>query len=207
MVTYHPVRRWCKISFTPPGPVLIRTEPPSRHQMNPHTGSPGLAGSAAAGAAVATGTGLGLEVRTRLNTMLHLALTDLDRFFAGNVYRTGPGRGPSGAPSLGPLLKDLLDSQDETRRAQLSGQSVPVLVECTPACDHAQDKIRVAHFIAGVLAPDDQRFTKKMKRGDFIWKFGPMYLEDEVPVASVYNLLPQCAPSHDPRRHCPSAKR
>ncbi len=143
----------------------------------------------AAAAAMGAGVGSSREARARINTMLHLAMTDLDRFFAGNVYRSGPGRGPSGAPGTSTLLNDLLQHpEDATRRELVSSQSVPVLVECTPACDHAQNNIRVARFIAGMLVPDNQECNREMKKADFVWRFGPVYLGNQLPVEGAYNF-------------------
>ena len=144
--------------------------------------------SANTSAVMGVATGCGPIVCAKLNTMLHLNFDDLDRFFAGNVYKTTAHRRPRGAPTVAALLDDLLDSQNADLRNQLTAQSISVLVEYTAACDHAQKKIRVARFVAGVLVPDNQQFTKHMKTRDFARRLGPFYLETRVPTAGPYCL-------------------
>src|SRR5439155_5454025 len=95
-------------------------------------------------AALADQVGVNAGVKARVNTMLHLATTGLEHFFAGNIYRVGTSRGPKGAPTVSAILNDMLKPGDQNARSQVESASIPVIVECTAACDHAQEKIRVA---------------------------------------------------------------
>jgi hypothetical protein len=41
------------------------------------------------------------------------------------------------------------------RKRSILRQCLPVLLELTPACDHAQSKTDCARFVAGILVPDE----------------------------------------------------
>lgn len=126
--------------------------------------------------------------KATVHTMLHLSTKDLGQLFAGNMYRTGTSRGPRGAPTASAILDDMLKPSAPNVKAQVESGSVPVIVECTAACDHAQQKIRVARFVGGVLIPDHlvERIHPIQHLG-FAWGLGPIQMEMGVP-QGIYHL-------------------
>lgn len=126
----------------------------------------------------------GIVRRAKMNAMLHLSFDNVHSLSAGNVYRFPSGHKPKWVPSTSDLLDDLIeplkqDEKTEERKAEVLGSAVPVLVEVSPLCDHAQQNVRVPRFVAGVIVPD--ALLSKLKRsGGFIWQFGPVYLDRPV---------------------------
>ena len=136
-----------------------------------------------AGEVLAASTGCSQESRARVNTMLHLSFDNLDRFTAGVVLKFNPAqRIPDWVPTMTELLNDLVEKKkhktDESER-KLRTFCRQVLVEVTPACDHAQDHIRIARFIAGLLVPAGELGKMKRKTA-FIWELGPVFLDNGV---------------------------
>ncbi len=140
----------------------------------------------------ATGGG-GAERRAHVNAMLHLARENLETFAPGNIYRFSRTRRPSWVPSSAFLLEDLMQPINDPTRAReeqsrLSKACFPVLIEVNAACDHAQRNIRIARFISGLLVPEADS-TKIKPKAEFIWKFGPVYLDkDRAMAAGQYSL-------------------
>jgi len=98
----------------------------------------------------------------KVNSMLHCSYERLDKFYAGNVYLVsdnlkltplGTGAG------LNEFLSGYLDaplSEQKDGLEFLKNNSVPVLLESNPTCDHAQKKVKVARLIAGLLVPKSE---------------------------------------------------
>jgi len=132
----------------------------------------------------------GIERKARINSMLHLSFENLGHFTAGNMYKFSSKRKPKWMPNIQKLLEDVIQGKKGTRQTltkidEVSKASVPVLVEVSAACDHAQKNIRVARFIFGLIIPAAER--KKLNyKADFIWEFGPFFLEKLIVDAGHY---------------------
>lgn len=118
------------------------------------------------------------HAKARLNTMLHLATDSVNRFYAGNIYM-GLGR-QRWIPSVDELLDDLVTGANDKKRAEakaaLTPVSTPVVIEVNATCDHSQNNVRIARFIAGLLIPASE--NKKIKKNaGFIHELGPVFLE------------------------------
>jgi hypothetical protein len=123
----------------------------------------------------------GVERRGKMNAMLHLGFDNLPSSSAGGVFRFLLGHKPKWVPSASSLLDDLIQPMDtvertEERKAEVLAAAVPILVEVSPVCDHAQRNIRVPRFVAGVIVPE--AFVKKLKKAaGFAWHLGPVHLD------------------------------
>lgn len=132
----------------------------------------------------------GIERKARINSMLHLSFENLGHFTAGNLYKFSSKRKPKWMPNTHQLLEDFIKGkkgEDQTSKKidEVSKSSVPVLVEVSAACDHAQKNIRVARFIFGLIIPAAERKKLKSMAG-FIWERGPLYLERKIADAGQY---------------------
>jgi len=132
----------------------------------------------------------GIERKARINSMLHLSFENLGHFTAGNLYKFASKRKPKWLPNIHQLLEDFIHGKKGTGQKlteidEISKSSVPVLVEVSAACDHAQKNIRIARFIFGLIIPAAER--KKLNyRVGFIWEFGPFFLEKLIADAGQY---------------------
>jgi hypothetical protein len=95
----------------------------------------------------------------KINSMLHCSYERLDKFYAGNVYlvSTNTGLTPLSA-NLNDFFNGYLDAPPASPEQKygfefLKNNSIPVLLESNPTCDHAQKKVKVARLIAGLLIP------------------------------------------------------
>lgn len=123
----------------------------------------------------------GLERKARINSMLHLSFENIGHFTAGNMYKFSSKIDSNWKLNPHQLLEDFIqgkkgEEQTSKKINEVSKSSVPVLVEVSAACDHAQKNIRIARFIFGLIIPAAER--KKLNyKADFIWEFGPFFLE------------------------------
>jgi hypothetical protein len=135
----------------------------------------------------------GIEKLAKMNTMLHIAFDNLQSSSAGNIYRFLSGHKPKWVPSASDLLNDLLEPlQQEERMRQRKDEvlavSLPLLVEVSPICDHAQRNVRIPRFVAGVVIPIVHANTLK-KSGGFNWRFGPIYLDRPLMAPGQYYIV------------------
>jgi hypothetical protein len=113
--------------------------------------------------------------------MLHLALYDLGKFAAGNVYVFG-SRKPSWMPSLKSIFESCANcitgnaAQQETNRTTLLSVAHLLGVEISPGCDHAQKKLRQSKILAGFIIPKAQDALIKRNPGAFLKVLGPFHL-------------------------------
>jgi hypothetical protein len=121
------------------------------------------------------------EHRSRINGLLHVALPVDERLVAGGIYTTAD---PGGR--LSAVLEDLVQTgKDEKQHkewvAEVRGDCRFIMVEVSPVCDHAQENVRFARFVTGVLIPEARltRFKGGKFDGEpkFFWSFGPIYLD------------------------------
>lgn len=130
--------------------------------------------------------------KARLNTMLHLSFENLNHFTAGNIYKCSSKTTPGWVPDKYKLLEDIVQGEKGSevkvqKMQELSSVSIPVLVEVSAACDHAQKNIRLARFIYGLIVPANMINTLKRNAG-FIWEFGPIFLKRPVATAGQYYI-------------------
>ncbi len=133
----------------------------------------------------------------KINAMLHLAFSPMNKFQAGNVYPYPQDNPlPVEYPRPYDIVDDFLVPKFDKKEwienmPEVLKRSIPVLVEVSPICDHVQKNIRIARLIAGLVIPAEIAKEKKTikYRGDFIWRFGPIYLETELVSVGEYFLL------------------
>lgn len=140
---------------------------------------------------LAFSTGCGVKQKARVNTMLHLSFENLEKFCAGNIYMFSARKKPRTFPGVGQLLDDLRqrekDAQkEEDSKDEMAGVSKAVFIEVGATCDHAQDNVRIARFIAGLIVPAGN--SKRIKKADFIWKLGPVFLGTPIAAKGEYYL-------------------
>jgi hypothetical protein len=129
-----------------------------------------------------------IERRAKVNSMLHLASNDLDKFSPGNLYIPAGRR-----PSIFPAFKDMLRNSINGDEAAQQGNLELVIrhgrqcgIEITPACDYAQDKMGLSRVIIGFVLPHEHK--KLVKKADFLKPTGPFYLDGEGTPPGAYNL-------------------
>jgi hypothetical protein len=120
----------------------------------------------------ATG-GSATERKAKVNTMLHLAADQLHTFNPGNLYAFNKRSRPDFMPTIDEVLQDSLQGKDAQQKAVLKYARLCGL-EATPACDHAQNKMRISRIVAGVIVPWDMKDAIKKNAG-FLKATGPLY--------------------------------
>jgi hypothetical protein len=119
----------------------------------------------------ATG-GAATERKAKVNTMLHLAADQLDSFNPGNLYVFDRKSRPEFMPTIEEVLQDCLQKEAKPKavftEARLCG------LEVTPACDHAQNKMRLSRVVAGFVVPWDHKSAIKSNAG-FLNAIGPFH--------------------------------
>jgi hypothetical protein len=120
----------------------------------------------------ATG-GTATERKAKVNTMLHLAADQLDDFNPGNLYVFDKKGRPDFMPTIEEALQDGLQGKEALQAAVLKEARLCGL-EVTPACDHAQNKMRLSRIVAGLVVPWDQKDAIKKNAG-FLKVVGPFH--------------------------------
>jgi len=121
----------------------------------------------------ATG-GSATDRKGKVNSMLHLAADQLKVFNPGNVYAFTPRKKPEFMPTLKEALQDCLQGNAAAQAAAKKGSRL-CGIEVTPACDHAQNKMRVSRVVTGILVPWENKGAIKTNAG-FLKVTGPFYL-------------------------------
>lgn len=119
---------------------------------------------------------ISLHSRAKLNTMLHLALDGVKGFYAGNIYSRS--KLSTQIPTVTKLLNDFLVGGVNGRKQNILNVrpfSKSVVIETNPFCDHSQNNVRIARFIAGLIVPENK--SENIKKAEFIYKLGPVFLE------------------------------
>ncbi len=119
---------------------------------------------------------LSAEGCAKLNSMFHLAVDHLEKIGPGNVYLIDPNKKrPEWLPARKELFEELL-KKENTLDPRDKRKIRQILIEITPACDHAQNNIRLARLIPGFFVPEEiMKYFKKPE--GFIYGFGPYYFE------------------------------
>jgi hypothetical protein len=121
------------------------------------------------------------ERKAKVNSMLHLAPDQLDRFNPGNLYVFGKRNKLESFPALKEVLAGCTQGKDATaaeEKAMLCG------LEITPACDYAQGKMGLSRIIAGFVVPWD--LEKSIKNAAFLKRIGPFYFDEKRLKAGAY---------------------
>jgi hypothetical protein len=124
------------------------------------------------------------STKAKINTMYHLAFGVSNQFCPGNLYLFPVNEAPQWMPSTQSVLEDMTQP-GHVEAVKLN--SFMTLVEVGPNCDHAQQNIRLARFIPGVLLPAEN-LNKIKKSADFLWLKFPFYV-DKSPVVSGNYLI------------------
>jgi hypothetical protein len=122
---------------------------------------------------MAANGGSDVDRKAKVNTMLHLATDQLDTFNPGNLYAFNKKGRPDFMPTIEEALQDCLQGKEAQQKAILKDARLCGL-EVTPACDHAQKKMRLARIVTGVVVPWDLKDAIKKNAG-FLKAVGPFY--------------------------------
>jgi hypothetical protein len=139
----------------------------------------------------------GTEAKARINTMLHCSFDGLGRPQPGSVYSLKSASlsslFPDAAAMIAPLLSKGKSSDEEFRRhaEEISAEVVPIAIETSPSCDHAQGNIIVARLLGGFLVPMET--TKKFKSTlpQSFWRLAPVWFS-VCGAEKAYALLVNC---------------
>lgn len=114
----------------------------------------------------------------KINAKLHLAFEKVAQFCPGNIYKLAE------FPHLftlapNDLFKDCVQ-KDHIENATLFNRVTAILLEVSPLCDYAQNKIKLARFLAGFIVPADEKNKFKLTKdnGGFLLAFGPLWIND-----------------------------
>jgi hypothetical protein len=140
----------------------------------------------------------GTDAKARINTMLHCSFDSLDRPQPGSVYSLKSANlsslFPDTAAMMAPILSKGRSSDEEFRKLVevISAEVVPIAIETSPSCDHAQGNIIVARLLGGFLVPMET--TKKFKSTlpQSYWRLGPIWISAGGTERSAYVLLVNC---------------
>lgn len=140
----------------------------------------------------------GVEAKARINSMLHCSLDDLGVPQPGSVYSLESAAlsqiFPDVATMIAPLVpKGKKTPEDEFRKLvdAVAKQVLPVAVEASPSCDHAQGNLIVARLVAGCVVPIETAGKFKSTLGQSVWKLAPLLISINGAKAS-YALLVNC---------------
>lgn len=115
--------------------------------------------------------------RARINSMMHLDFQRRSGLNAGNLYFFAGRKAPAWVPLPAAILQGFLQGA----APELLAAAVPVLVEISAKCDHAQRKIQLARLLAGVVIPANLRRQLNERavnrEGSALWHMGPVTLE------------------------------
>ncbi len=127
---------------------------------------------------LAAPAGTTMRQRAEVNTMLHLAFENLDRFSPGNIYVFPKKTMPEWIASNHQLAADLSNS-GKLKEVRKSGRRI--LIESSAICDHAQGNIRMHRLVTGLLMPADKHKSMK-KKASFVFELGPFHLKGPLSV-------------------------
>ncbi|MGA2940138.1 MAG: hypothetical protein ABSF52_24010 [Syntrophobacteraceae bacterium] len=131
------------------------------------------------GEVLATSSDFNQSAKGRINSMYHLALRVSHLFGPGNLYLFANHEVPQWMSSTQSIFEDIAQPGHEEA---LQRTSFMILVEIGPNCDHAQQNIRLARFIPGILLPEGNA-NKIKKNAEFLWSKRPFFI-DKPPIMS-----------------------
>ncbi len=121
------------------------------------------------------------ESRAQINSMLHLSFRNIPDFSVGNVYVFRSKRNPSWASKSlqvlqGNWVQGKTDELISAHTNEVAKDSIPILLDITAVCDHAQRKTQRARLLSGIMVPSKHK-NKLNTRVGFIKSFGPFRIE------------------------------
>jgi hypothetical protein len=140
----------------------------------------------------------GIEAKARINAMLHCSFDGLDRPQPGSVYSlksTGlSSLFPGAAAMIAPLLPKGKSSEKEIQRRaeEISAEVVPIAIETSPWCDHAQGNLIVARLLGGFLVPVEITNKFKSTLPQSFWSLAPVWISVCGAEKASYALFVNC---------------
>lgn len=134
----------------------------------------------------------GPDRKAKLNTMLHLSFGAPGKLVTGDIYLLPTQKVKGVIPTIQDLLTDSLQlPKDEALATKLKSEMSDVVkltaIEVSAVCDYAQQNVRVPRFLIGLFVPVEH--SKKIKgQADFLWHFGPLFLDRPPFAQGRYNL-------------------
>lgn len=123
-----------------------------------------------------------MEQKARINTMFHLGFQNLSKLAPGNTYAFTSRKKPGWMPKCAVLTEGFLQlpkganpGQVKERLDEVCASAIPVAIEFSAACDHAQMKLQSARLIPGLLMPEKKKNLVNTG-AEFIKTLGPIYI-------------------------------
>jgi hypothetical protein len=119
--------------------------------------------------------------KAKINSMLHLSFKDVPDFSVGNVYVFRSKHNPSWVTKISEVLdgnwvQGTTEADRITNANAVASDSIPILLDISAVCDHAQKKTQRARLLSGILVPS--RHSKKLnQKAAFIKAVGPFQIE------------------------------
>ncbi|QOY88026.1 hypothetical protein [Paludibaculum fermentans] len=138
------------------------------------------------------------EAKARINSMLHCSFDGLGIPQSGGVYLMSSAAlsplFPDIATMIAPLLSKGKTSEEEFKKQveSVAADVVPVAVETSPSCDHAQGNLIVARLVGGFLVPIETVKKFKSTLPQSIWKIAPFWISVNGGEKATYSLLVNC---------------
>lgn len=115
--------------------------------------------------------GVGKDIKGKINSRLLLDTSELDKLYPGNVYKIDEKD----------HINDNLTCSD-TEIEEIKNESIPVIIEVSPLCDFAQNKMKLSRIVKGFLCPIEvqidgttiQICKKKLKNSAYFHYISPV---------------------------------
>jgi hypothetical protein len=98
----------------------------------------------------------------KINTRLHLSFKNIEQFRPGNIYKLSDYAGLFPVNSRG--IFDNLIQVGLKDKDDVFNKVTPILLEVSASCDYAQNKIKLARYLAGIIIPIEE--INKFKKPD-----------------------------------------
>jgi hypothetical protein len=101
---------------------------------------------------------------------------------------------PDVAKMIAPFLPKGKTTDEEFQKQveAVAAEVVPVAVEASPSCDHAQGNLIVARLVGGFMVPVDAVKKFKSTLGQSVWKLAPLWISVDGGKKASYALLINC---------------
>lgn len=130
---------------------------------------------------VASTGAVNLRSKAQINSMLHLSFKDVPEFSIGNTYIFRSKRNPSWVTKTAELLQgNWVQGKTEALKTanadEVARDSIPLLLDISAVCDHAQKKTQRARLLSGILVPSRHN-AKLNQKAAFIKVVGPFRID------------------------------
>ena len=115
----------------------------------------------------------------KINSWL-LTKDAVDEPAPGSVYHNGEPRGEGSASPIPRAELDDLLQRDMPGKEDLRGRIKHVVLEVTPACDFAEEKMRAHRLLPGVMLPGSLLKRKHIKSAEYAYTSPVMFLEGDL---------------------------